>query len=197
MLTRLHRDPTTHKLFRPSSATHCQWTQHETAISSGTKGGWAEAKAQWKVRGKSTDNHKLFRCQRAIGYDAHVLRLHWFSSTGTPSESWEKQLVAVAPDHSSDDEPNPEQMAENQEKTQLLAQFRAEQQQQQQQQQESFIIPASVSLSGKDCLHEFKGELLVDCLHEFKAELLVDEMMDDWVSPSPLSGISLCISLPL
>jgi hypothetical protein len=131
-----------------------------------------------------------------VGYDAHVLRLHWFSSTGTPSESWEKQLVAAAPDHSSDDEPNPEQVAENQEKTQLLEQFRAEQQQQQQQ-QESFIIPASVSLSGKDCLHEFKGELLVDCLHEFKAELLVDEMMDDWVSPSPLSGISLCISLPL
>ena len=64
-------------------------------------------------------------------------------------------------------------------------------------QQESFIIPASVSLSGKDCLHEFKADLLVDCLHEFKAELLVDEMMDDWVSPSPLSGISLCISLPL
>jgi hypothetical protein len=129
-----------------------------------------------------------------------VLRLHWFSSTGTPSESWEKPLneVAAAPDHEwSDDEPNPEQVAENQEKTQLLAQFRAEQQQQQQQQQESFIIPASVSLSGKDCLHEFKGELLVDCLHEFKAELLVDEMMDDWVSPSPslvFHSVSLSLS---
>ena len=81
MLTRLHRDPTTHKLFRPSSATHCQWTQHETAISSGTKGGWAEAKAQWKVRGKSTDNHKLFRCQRANGRwntDAFRHLLRWF-----------------------------------------------------------------------------------------------------------------------